>query len=211
MITSMKAGLSLRALTAAAATVFGLSLVGAANPAQASVVLPFTFDSVNSSVDVTQTGSGFVCNLTSCGVSASISETPASMNIGTGDAWTFDFIDWSTNGTGAGTFDVSATLAFDPPSGTSVGGSGNGGFVTLAGLLTGGVLIWNDMPKAFSVGPSTFTANFEGGVDVFAGSATTTATVTGVNVIPLPAAGWLLLGGLGALGFAARRKRKMAA
>ena len=29
--------------------------------------------------------------------------------------------------------------------------------------------------------------------------------------IPLPAAGWLLLGGLGALGFAARRKRKMVA
>ena len=32
-----------------------------------------------------------------------------------------------------------------------------------------------------------------------------------LNVIPLPAAGWLLLGGLGALGFAARRKRKMVA
>jgi hypothetical protein len=31
-----------------------------------------------------------------------------------------------------------------------------------------------------------------------------------VSSVPLPAAGFLLLGGLGAMGFAARRKRKAA-
>ena len=36
-------------------------------------------------------------------------------------------------------------------------------------------------------------------------------TSTTAAPIPLPAAGWLLLGGLGAFGFAARRKRRMAA
>ena len=39
----------------------------------------------------------------------------------------------------------------------------------------------------------------------------TAETSTTAAPIPLPAAGWLLLGGLGALGFAARRKRRMAA
>ena len=46
------------------------------------------------------------------------------------------------------------------------------------------------------------------------GSVATQNELSGVSVwaqIPLPAAGWLLLGGLGALGFAARRKRKMVA
>ncbi len=39
----------------------------------------------------------------------------------------------------------------------------------------------------------------------------TAETSTTVAPIPLPAAGWLLLGGLGGLGFAARRKRRKAA
>lgn len=39
----------------------------------------------------------------------------------------------------------------------------------------------------------------------------TAETSTTAAPIPLPAAGWLLLGGLGAFGFAARRKRRMAA
>ena len=37
------------------------------------------------------------------------------------------------------------------------------------------------------------------------------SNITEIGVIPLPAAGWLLLGGLGALGAVARRKRRKAA
>ena len=52
---------------------------------------------------------------------------------------------------------------------------------------------------------------FAAGEYTFALTSTGGTVAMNVNVIPLPAAGWLLLGGLGALGAVARRKRRKAA
>ena len=82
-----------------------------------------------------------------------------------------------------------------------------------AGFLPGGPTTNQEVSwAAFSV-PGSFNEGLWS-IKMADGTLGTQGELSGVSVwaqIPLPAAGWLLLGGLGALGFAARRKRKMVA
>jgi len=58
-----------------------------------------------------------------------------------GQSTTFDFFRISVGGFGGAYADVSATLAFDLPSGVTVVGEGDGAFLTLRGIVSAGHII----------------------------------------------------------------------
>ncbi len=174
----------------------------------------FTVDMANSSVALTDSGSGFICSLTSCGIDAQLASGLSGTTFdldNPGDTETFDFLTFSGTGTGTATYDVEATLAFDPPS-ASVTSGGSGNVLLLSGNIVAGLLTWNDVPATlFLADGSEVLVDFEGGVGIFLGSSTTTtASVTLESVpapIPLPASGVLLLAGLGGLSLMRRKRR----
>ena len=102
---------SLKSLIAAAAIALS------ATSAQA---ITFGVDIDRSSVELTQTGSSFLCDLTDCGLTASLAAGLADTTFELtelGDSSTFDFLMFETLGRDFGiqTFDIVATIAFDPP------------------------------------------------------------------------------------------------
>ena len=97
-----------------------------------------------------------------------------------GESATFDFFRLSVNGIGAALAGVTATLGFDSPSGTSITADGDGMFVTFAGIVSAGVLVWNDLPTLVSMGDgSLFSVSFSDVAGFTLGNfADVTATVT---------------------------------
>jgi hypothetical protein len=97
-----------------------------------------------------------------------------------GQSMTFDFFSIAVQGIGGAVGEVTASLAFDDPSGITVTGSGAGAFVTLRGLLTAGMLGWANAPwSVTSADGSQFTVAFSD-VSAFGlgNSAQITATVS---------------------------------
>ena len=173
-------------------------------------------------VDFTFKPSGSFVQSDSERVSGSILDTTASFSLGSGDTHTFAAILFSFGADGAPDGAINANLAFAPPD-VEVVARGSvvlGGFsFDIEGFTAIAQAVGWGAPVTFLVGTSTFRLQMS---DVFAtcqmDDCISYATVTGlnvvpaeVNVIPLPAAGWLLLGGLAGLGLMARRKQKMAA
>ncbi|WP_246100251.1 VPLPA-CTERM sorting domain-containing protein [Cereibacter sediminicola] len=188
---------------AAALVAAGLS---AAAPQAEAATVPFVIDRSASSVTLEKKGS--LCIISNCGVTASLASglvQGATHEIGTGDRVSFDFLRFDNRGTGKATYDITAVLAFASPE-LQVVGNGFGTALTFVGTITGGFLKWTDMPQELTIGGSTFRFDFEDGVCILCGSEKTiTASIEGVNVVPLPAGGLLLIGGLGALALLRRR------
>ncbi|MEM6480738.1 MAG: VPLPA-CTERM sorting domain-containing protein [Pseudomonadota bacterium] len=175
----------------------------------------FTVDAANSSVSLTETGSGFICSLTNCGVDVSLASGLSGTSFdldNPGDVETFDFLTFGGRGVGLNTYDIEATLAFSSPI-LSITSGGSGGVLVFGGSIAAGLLEWDDVPATvFLSDGSEITVDFEGGFDVFLGhSVTTTASLTLESVspsaVPLPASGLLLLGGFGGLALLRRRRR----
>ncbi|MBG6212051.1 hypothetical protein IWQ49_006756 [Labrenzia sp. EL_126] len=195
-----------------------LAIVPFATVGTASAVPMIDFDvsgAPGSSANVNNfTGSG---SLTATLASGLDLET---FSLAEGQSKTFDFFDLTINGGfwgTAGDFDVSATLAFDDPTGASASGNGGGfAFTTILGIFSGGYLSWDSSIPALltTANGSEFLVDFEDGfaLGFFENTETIQATVTAVSVVPAPAALPLLAGGLGILSFAGwRRTRSQAA
>lgn len=140
--------------------------------------------------------------------------------LGTGSAWleagdsvVFDFFDVYVGALiGGASVTVDATLGFSNPTGAT-SATGEGGFVTIAGLLSGGYLIW-DQPNSIDLGDGTWLdVSFEDlAVGGLGNSATVSATVTrsgAASAISVSEPGSLGLLGLGllVLAFAVRRRQ----
>lgn len=184
--------------------------------ATSASAITFTVDAAASSVTLTETFSNGVCNFTSCGVSADLAAGLDGTTFeltDAGDASSFDFLTFSGNGFGVATYDVVATLAFDPPNLSTTSG-GSGGALLFFGSIVSGNLSWDDVPASYVLGDgSEVTVDFQDGFGLFLGSSyTTSASVTldEVAPVPLPASALMLLLGLGGLAGVRRLKTNTA-
>lgn len=145
-------------------------------------------------------------------------------NLSAGQSHTFDFFDLTADVTeggwlGGGSAEISATLAFDLPAGTSGTGGGDGSWFTFLGLFSGGDLHWTHQPDEVVLatpvdGVESFSIVFS---DIagfgFGNTATVQATVTasGVGVASVPEPGTIVLMGIGLVGLARVGRRKFKA
>ncbi|MBN9671462.1 hypothetical protein [Roseibium aggregatum] len=189
---------------AAALTAFGL-MTGAASAAPV-----INFDVAGASGGSSVSVSGFNGLFSVGSISANLASGLDStvFSLAKGESKTFDFFTLSTDG-GAGKYSVSATLAFDDPSGTGTAdASGGGKAISFFGIVSLGKLFWQagSLPDyLFTSNGSLFSVDFADGVAlVLGGTATITATVTAIEVVPVPAALVLMLSGLFGLGVFSR-------
>lgn len=191
------------------------------NTAFAATSYPtFVLDTASSSINITET-CVFGCVSLEADFAAgadAFSWTPTGPNDMTYEG---DFIDWTVGARGASFFDVEVTLAFSAPdaaSGSTTGGGGAASFTSsLFGIVSGGYLTWDGPATINFAQGSSIDAIFDGTIALGLGTTTTTGAkfvgndiVADIAPVPLPAAGWLLIAGVGGLGAMSRRRKKKA-
>lgn len=141
--------------------------------------------------------------------------------LGDGASWTIDFITFEVIGTGIGSFDIDATLAFDKPKDVSGDFTGNGAWGTInlgiRGTYSAGALLWDDPIQTLSLTDgNTLQIALEQGFVIGAGNDyTLAATITNLGggeqqAAPVPEPATLLLFGTGMIGLASFRRTKKA-
>lgn len=198
-----------------------MGLVGTALTAGVAEAAYFEVNVAGSSVTLTdQSGGGFMCSLSSCGIEANLaSGFGGNITLNDGDSWDLDFIEFSANGTtglSPRTFDIKATLAFTNPSGIDTTNTGQGGGFFISGVITGGVLHWNAAPAVYTLADgSRVEVAFQDGISLLPLSRTvvTTATVDyrggkgAVSPVPEPGAAVLFAAGISVVALRNRRTR----
>ena len=187
-----------------------IAVVTMGGAASASPVTNFDIDGPGSSVSTTgypQLSANLVAGLDN-----------EMFSLAQGESHSFDFFTISIDpqGVSGGAYGIDATLAFDTPAGSGPAQGSGGGFAwTLAGIISGGFLFWDNstLPDILTTANgSIFSVDFSDGLDLTLGnSATVQATVTATSVVPIPAALPLMAGGLGLLGFMGWRRNRLAA
>lgn len=186
-------------------------LCGGSSIATASVI---EFDPTNDgsgvSVDNLDQGClGFVCSDVTLDFSLNDLDG-LSNDLAVGDSWTFDFFDATVDGIGAAEFDLSATLAFESPGGSTTH-SGEGGAATLFGTVSGGYLTWEGSQVVNLADGPSYSVALENVLEGGLGDTTTvSATVERLEAVSVPEPGALTLLGAGLLGFGLTRRRKAA-
>jgi hypothetical protein len=191
-----------------AATALGLTML--AGTADASIL--FDIDAANSWVSVTtgpHIGSGVKAELVS-GLGAT------TFSLDEGYSHSFDFLKLGGQGFGgAGTYYISAQLAFSQPLGTPAAvGHGGGVYAHFLGVLNAGTLSWSDMPDVITLADgSIIEVDFQDGWTIQHGKPIVGATVRLVeeaSAVPEPGTLALLGAGMAGLGFATRRRAQPA-
>lgn len=155
------------------------------------------------------------CNLL-CGISASLDSNLDSVtgSLEVGESFRFDFLDLEFWGIGKGSGTIVAELAFDLPTGApNATGTGQGGFGTFLGWITGGSLTWDPFSPITLADGTSFLVTFDNlsGIDV--GSVKVGGTISllsgpgGSVSVPEPTTLGLFGLGILAMGFATRRRR----
>lgn len=165
----------------------------------------FSFDAANSSVTITDTlNLCFGCGITTSFLPVADWSTPAG---GSTTVDVDDFIEWTVDsGLGSKLFNVEVTLAFDSPSSDSGSTTGQGGVGTIFGVFSGGFVTWNGPGTIDFDDGSQVVFTLESAAVIGKGATTSTGVeFVSTTPIPLPAAGWLLLAGVGGLAAAKRR------
>jgi len=185
--------------------------------ASASTTYPtFVLDTASSSINLTKTsvfGRATIDAEFAAGADA-FSWMPTGPNDMTYEG---DFIDWTVGGFGKTKFDVEVTLAFSAPDAASGSTTGGGFAATFFGIVSGGVLTWDGPATVAFAQGSSIDVVFDGTIELGFGNSTTTGAkfigndiVGDIAPVPLPAAGWLLIAGVGGLGAMSRRRKKKA-
>lgn len=202
-------------IAAAAATAFALTAGGA-------LAATYDFDAAGSTIDLDGVdgcvGAFFTpanCHLEADFTSDAEDWSWSTWTVGSSDTIN-DFIDWTAvlSGwlpTGGGIYDVTVNLLFSSPSASSGSASGGSFFVTVAGLLTSGGVTWDNGGQGtvkFEDG-TTLAFDLEEGFAFGHSSSATSGVTFTLAAVPVPAAGFLLVGALG--GLAALRRRRKAA
>lgn len=189
--------------------VFGLTL-----PIGVASATAFKIDLDASSVTLTdQSGGGLACHFTSCGIEAQLApDFGGEITLDAGETWEFDFIEFTAHGTTGffgRSFGITATLAFEEPLGIDTTSTGGGRGFFIAGVITGGVLTWEDVPQTYTLSDgSQVVVNYQSGVSILplSKSVITTASVSlGSGAAPVPEPSAALLFGAGIL-LASRRQ-----
>jgi len=186
-----------------------VATVALAAPLYANAV-PVTFDLAGgpkSYVKVTDFNPGLICLF--CGIDVDLNSSLGSLSrsLDVGQSWTFDFFEISFFGIGGGTGTISAALGFDSPTGApTVGGTGNGGFATFLGVITGGNLTWTNPISYYTLGNGTsYSVSFANLSGLTTSTSTVRATISR-SVVPEPTT--LALFGLALLAVGLFRRRR---
>lgn len=189
-------------LKIAAAASLGLAAIA---PANAAVTFEIDQSAANTYVNYSYNQLGW------SNFSATLADLPTSLKtLEIGESWTFDFIDISIGGIGAGAVELAAQLSFLTPGGSAPGEAS--GWYAVAFFTAAGGLTW-DGPTTITANGATYQVALEnlGGLDFghpITETVSATVTLIGQDVVsapvPEPASWAMLIAGFGLVGGAMR-------
>lgn len=181
--------------------VAGLLASAASVPAMA---VTFQFDPANTSVSIANNQACFG----NCGLKWTANYNTGLFDVALDTPTEVKFGIFSVGkGVGFNHADISATIAFSLPGG-SVSTGGDASYFTAFGVLTGGVLTWDNPVQQVRVGNIQYTVNFQNLAGVEIGGKTQSDITITASAVPEPATWLTMIAGFGMVGFALRSNRK---